>query len=365
MTPLNSGQTGGAGVARWLKPLGAAGAIVVAAMTMVNCTFNPPAAVGRPLVIVETLDGDRFEPEPSRRAGLTPSALFWLAEGEGIVVRWDEYRLVYPDDGVRFPDCRLCTKQLQLCDQGNPDKWCFDCLSTTRGSGPWNVWGRPRVKVMEWQLPISDTADVLARLDHGAGCTTQHPDDPPAVVPDRDAALQLLARLETTSQLAETPDLRGQAGQAKLDVHIVRGRRAMDPRPLTSAPDGTLRWQVGGDANRWDENFSDRLRVVEVRAVIYGVGPRPRGAPAQTPLRAVSLLGGPRCVAELEGQVSIARCHTSPQPGAPTTAIDATPAYLAGRPRDRLTWVVELEGMPPVEIGKALGIEFTLEVRPP
>jgi hypothetical protein len=350
-------------VPSWVKGLCAATIAVVAVLSMVNCTFNPPGAAGRPLVVVETLEGDQFEPEPARRAGLVPSSLFWLVEGERVLVTWQEYLLVYPEDGAKFPQCRLCPHEVRRCEENNPDRWCFWCLSILRG-GEWSVPGRPTVKVMEWQLPIRDTAAVLARLDHRAGCTTIHPDDPPAVTPARDAALQLLAWLETTSSEGQDPDLRGQAGRAELSVQIVHGRRVMDPRPLMSTPDGSLRWQVAGDADRWDENFSDRLRVVEARAVIFRLAPGRRLAPTQIPLRAVSVAGGPRCVAELDGHVSIARCHTSPLPGAPTTAIDATPTYLLGQPRDRLTWVVELEGAPVLEAGQALGIEFTLEARP-
>jgi hypothetical protein len=338
-------------------------AVLVAALggLLGGCVFDPPRAT--PLPPVEALEGDLFEPEPARRAGLVPSPVFWLAQGDGVRVSWQDYLLLYPHPSARFPQCRLCPHELRRCSEDEPDHWCFWCLSINRG-GEWSVWGRPTVKVMEWQLPIGDTADQLVRLDYRAGCVGEHPDDLPVVVPTRDAALQLLAWLATSTESGEAqdPDLRGEAGHAELRVHVVRGNRVMEPRPLTAAPDGSLQWQVPGTADRWDENFSDRLWIAEIRPVVYRMAPGPRGTPVPVALRAVGILGGPRCLAGPRGVVVLAGCRATPD--GPAIAVDATPTYLAARPRERLTWVVELDGTPLVGPGEALGIEFWLGVKP-
>jgi hypothetical protein len=118
---------------------------------------------------------------------------------------------------------------------------------------------------------------------------------------------------------------------------------------------------VGGPADGWDENFSDRLRVAEVRAVVFRTAGA-RGTPAPVPFRAVGILGGPRCVAEPDRVVVLARCRAAPD--AQAVVVDATPTYRVGQPRDRLTWVVELDQTPLLGEGEALGIEFVLRAMP-
>ena len=235
-----------------------------------------------------------------------------------------------------------------------PDWWRFQCFGT-HGNVQRVIRERPRVKVVEWPLPIFDAFDESRQFDYRSGCADLDLTEP-AFVPERDAQFTLLADIPHP---AETTELSGHPADAKLQILVVRDVRVVPPRALIPDPiDGQVfRWPDPASAAQWEENFSDRVRVNEVRVVSMGQTP----AGASVPLASVELQNGPRCYADAEGTVTLRRCRLMPDPADPGTPVEATPTYVATLPRQRAIWTVRL-AQPAAD--RNLGIEFTLEVKP-
>jgi hypothetical protein len=350
-------------------------------MLLAACAFNPPAAFRPPDI---SLGGERFIPEPVEKSGLIPSDVFWLADSELVSVKWESIILT-ASSGNWISSCDICgPSQIVQEDEG----WVVHCnsLQGDRASIP----NRPAVKVIERDLPIADTYRIRQKINYEDGCNNFSP-APTAFLPggrtaypntflaDRDALYTLLLVIYEPSTVTEG-ELKGTPGEARLEVQVVREGMPKPVSPQTLEPSDGLtevwEWHAGVQDGKWELNFSNRLRVTNVRilkgkrhAATNRFFPTDPMNPYVVPYRIE--FASHSCYANrdvYDGDIDLRRCRQSPndQNGA---AIIATPTYLNTTDQTPLTWRVvfnSAEGFPaPNLVGdEELAIEFTLEVRP-
>ncbi len=320
------------------------------------CVFEPPAP-GPPGPVDEILEDARFEPEPTRRAGLIPADVFWLVEGDRVFVTWKDYLVEMREAGEEPRQCRLClVDELEPAEGEEPPVhvWNFRCFGT-HGNVGMTMSGRPITKVVEQTLPIFDHFDDRRTIDYRAGCRNLHGADPPAFTPTRDARFLLEASTRLGSRATETTG--DPTAAAPLTVFHVQDRRILEPRPL-SPWFGARQWKytVSGADDLWDENFSDRLRIREIRILkSTTAGFEPMS------FTSIAIENGPRCYAT-GGIVDLGQCRLSPD-AARGTPVDATPAYLASLKQLRTTWTVTFPKPEVLQNDEQLMIEFALEAK--
>lgn len=316
------------------------------------CKFEAPRAVIADLVPSDqVLSNDVLVPEPVHRAGLIPSDVFWLAARDRVLARWGEFFLEFTEVGAP-PRCGLCAGGGR--SPAGLSLLCTDAQGVVRTV---HLAGLPIVNVLE--QPRSSPGALIESIsfDYLIGCLGFAEFSPPV-----DAQLELLA----TVAVRPRAPLHGRPGMATLGVRIVpEGGRIMEPRRLNALlspdPADPPRWRLltPNRGPRWEENFSDSLRVTRVRAVRMS-----SERVVTVPFVSVAVSNGPTCYASSDGTADLAACRLTTDPNDPGTPVDATPAYLGSLKEVPATWTVTLAASPPLDEGEELALEFTLEAKP-
>lgn len=316
---------------------------------------------------------DRFEPAPVRNHGVTPSDDFWLVEGEEVFARWNEYTVKFSAG----QSCNLCLGGVQVNEDG--DDWLIDCpgLNLPGGESA-RVPERPLVEV--WERPLIGTngeVNEIAYLDFALGCASNAN---AVFTPGRDAQFMLVPALPSV----EVSDVTGEAGEAKLMVHLLRPNLAGQSFPtfkLDAVDDSTWQWLARASNGKWSVNFSNRLQVAKVRVLrgrlmndtfvpsdLANPFVRPYQIRVAYPEHGGETVELQTCAGsgiDNEGFVSIADCRRS-RGGLPEFP---TPTFTHDLPQDLLTWQIKFspgQNFPPpadLDNDEELRIEFILEVK--
>jgi hypothetical protein len=318
---------------------------------------------------------DRFEPAPVRNHGVTPSDDFWLVEGEEVFARWNEYTVKFASG----QSCNLCLGGVQVNEDG--DDWLIDCPGLNLPSGESaRVPERPLVEV--WEKPLlgmNGEINEIAYIDYASGCAS-NPNAAAVFVPSRDAQFMLVPALPSV----EVSDVTGDAGAAKLTVHLIHPNvdgQGFPTFKLDAVNDSTWQWFARESNGKWPVNFSNRLQVTKVRVLrgrlvdatfvpsdIANPFVRPyqiRVTYPESGGEAVELQTCPGGSIDNEGFIPIADCRRS-RGGLPEFP---TPTYTHDLPQDHLIWWIKFHGSqnfpPPVDLDndEELRIEFILEVK--
>ena len=334
----------------------------VPAFALITPELYPQIVRGSELITAGTRDTDK----------LMRAQKYYLAEGDSIGFRWEDFR-VQSEGG-----CSLCQ---------DPDRCLFQPSSMGRFS--------PTVVLVKFPFvdgATSDTGEGATFARSASGCANHSNSCPncPTYIPSQAGSFRLFVKgLESPPPPAENTPIESFKNEAYVspvfgdDKKLVtlnadfirRGDSRTVNYPLKLIPmmdqEQKVHWVtwIRGDQpddsntpdTSWTENFSPRLTISKVNVFTSeGSVPFSRVLISTTPVcktgRSGCLTTNNVCEQTSPGEVLLAACA-----GVTNTV---TPTSLKASGRVRVYWIVQFDSDPGKPVDADMRIQFTLEVEP-